>query len=125
APFILGGGGILYDEAAAVYLREVSMAQEHHVPVLVYAVSAGPLHDPAARTLIRDTLSRADAVTVRERRAQQLLEEVGVRDIEVTADPALLLEAEALPADALQREGLNEHRPLISLSGREHGSRAR
>jgi len=121
---ILGGGGILYDEAAAVYLREVELAQEHGVPVLVYAVSAGPLHDAAARTLVRDTLSRVDAVTVRERRARQLLEEVGVRDIEVTADPAFLLEPEPLPADALQREGLNQNRRLIGLSVREPGSAA-
>jgi polysaccharide pyruvyl transferase CsaB len=122
--FILGGGGILYDDAAAVYLREVELAQEHSVPVLVYAVSAGPLHDAAARTLVRDTLSRVDAVTVRERRARQLLEEVGVRDIEVTADPAFLLEPEPLPADALQREGLNQNRRLIGLSVREPGSAA-
>jgi polysaccharide pyruvyl transferase CsaB len=121
---ILGGGGILYDEAAAVYLREVALAQEHHVPVLVYAVSAGPLHDATARTLVRDTLSRVAAVTVRERRAQQLLEEVGVRDIEVTADPAFLLEPEPLPAEALQKEGLNENRRLIGLSVREPGSAA-
>jgi polysaccharide pyruvyl transferase CsaB len=122
--FILGGGGILYDDAAAVYLREVELAQEHSVPVLVYAVSAGPLHDAAARTLVRETLSRADAVTVRERRAQQLLEEVGLRDIEVTADPAFLLEPEPLPAEALQREGLNQNRRLIGLSVREPGSAA-
>lgn len=121
---ILGGGGILYDGAAAVYLREVALAQEHRVPVLVYAVSAGPLQDAAARTLVRDTLSRADAVTVRERRARQLLEEVGVREIEVTADPAFLLEPDPLPADALQREGLNENRRLIGLSVREPGSAA-
>jgi polysaccharide pyruvyl transferase CsaB len=121
---ILGGGGILYDDAAAIYLREVELAQEHSVPVLVYAVSAGPLHDAASRTLVRDTLSRVDAVTVRERRAQQLLEEVGLRDIEVTADPAFLLEAEPLPAEALQREGLNQNRRLIGLSVREPGSAA-
>ena len=121
---ILGGGGILYDDAAAIYLREVELAQEHSVPVLVYAVSAGPLHDAASRTLVRDTLSRVNAVTVRERRAQQLLEEVGLRDIEVTADPAFLLEAEPLPADALQREGLNQNRRLIGFSVREPGSAA-
>jgi polysaccharide pyruvyl transferase CsaB len=121
---ILGGGGILYDGAASVYLREVVLAQEHHVPVLVYAVSAGPLQDSAARALVRDALSRADAVTVRERRARQLLEEVGVREIEVTADPAFLLEPDPLPADALQREGLNENRRLIGLSVREPGSAA-
>ncbi|HEY7869082.1 MAG TPA: polysaccharide pyruvyl transferase family protein [Methylomirabilota bacterium] len=121
---ILGGGGILYDESVAVYLREVQIAQEHDVPVLVYAVSAGPLQDATARALVRDTLNRVDAVTVRERRARQLLEEIGVRDIEVTADPAFLLEPEPLPADALQREGLNEHRRLIGLSVREPGSAA-
>ncbi|HSE05141.1 MAG TPA: polysaccharide pyruvyl transferase family protein, partial [Methylomirabilota bacterium] len=121
---ILGGGGILYDEAAVVYLREVELAHEHHVPVLVYAVSAGPLHDAASRTLIRDTLSRVHAVTVRERRARQLLEEVGVRDIEVTADPAFLLEPAPLPEGTLQREGLNENRRLIGLSVREPGSAA-
>src|SRR6185503_8377814 len=121
---ILGGGGILYDEAAAIYLREVELAREHSVPVLVYAVSAEPLHDAASRTLVRDTLSRVNAVTVRERRAQQLLEEVGLRDIEVTADPAFLLEAEPLPAEALQREGLNQNRRLIGLSVREPGSAA-
>jgi polysaccharide pyruvyl transferase CsaB len=121
---ILGGGGILYDDAASVYLREVALAQEHHVPVLVYAVSAGPLQDATARALVRDTLSRVEAITVRERRARQVLEEVGVRDIEVTADPAFLLEPEPLPAEALQREGLNENRRLIGLSVREPGAAA-
>src|SRR6266403_1967500 len=112
------------DDAATIYLREVALAQENHVPVLVYAVSAGPLHNEASRTLVRDTLSRVDAVTVRERRARQLLEEVGVREIEVTADPAFLLEPDPLPVEALQREGLNENRRLIGLSVREPGSAA-
>src|SRR6266545_1575934 len=90
---ILGGGGILFDAEAAIYLREVALAEELDVPVLVYAVSAGPLQDPAAQALVRDCLNRAAAVTVRERRARQVLEEVGVRrEIEVTADPAILLE---------------------------------
>ncbi len=119
---ILGGGGILYDAEAAIYLREVALAQERNVPVLVYAVSAGPLQDPAAQALVRTHLDRAAAVTVRERRARQVLEEVGVRaEIEVTADPALLLEPEPLPADALKREGLDESPRLIGLSVREPG----
>jgi hypothetical protein len=100
---ILGGGGILYDDAAAVYLREAALAHEHHVPVLVYAVSAGPLQNAA---------TRARVVTVRERRARQLLEEVGVRGIEVTADPAFLLELEPLPGDGLPRDADRDgHRP--------------
>src|SRR5258708_13762340 len=59
--FILGGGGILYDDAAPVYLREVALAQEQHIPVLVYAVSAGPLHNEAPRPPGRAALRRADA----------------------------------------------------------------
>lgn len=119
---ILGGGGILYDAEAAQYLREVALAHEQQVPVLVYAVSAGPLQDPAAQALVRDCLDRAAAVTVRERRARQVLEGIGVRsDIDVTADPALLLSPEALPPEALKREGLDESHRLIGLSVREPG----
>lgn len=119
---ILGGGGILFDAEAAIYLREVALAEELDVPVLVYAVSAGPLQDAAAQALVRDCLNRAAAVTVRERRARQVLEEVGVRrEIEVTADPAILMEPEPLPPDALKREGLDESRRLIGMSVREPG----
>src|SRR5262245_50536023 len=122
--FILGGGGILYDEGAAVYLREVALAHEQRVPVLVYAVCAGPLQDRRARAALRHARGREAAVTLRERRARQILEEAGVQDIEVTADPALLLEPEPLRGDALTREGLNENRRLIGLSVREPGAAA-
>ena len=122
---ILGGGGILYDGGASTYLREVTLAHEHGVPVLVYAVSAGPLQDPASQALVRECLNRAAAVTVRERRARQILEEVGVRvEIEVTADPALLLEPEPLPPDALAHEGLSGSPRLIGISVREPGAAA-
>ncbi|HEX2278910.1 MAG TPA: polysaccharide pyruvyl transferase family protein [Candidatus Tectomicrobia bacterium] len=122
--FILGGGGILFDAEANLYLREVTLAQERQVPVMVYAVSAGPLRDPAAQKLTRTCLGRAAAVTVRERRALQVLEEIGVhRDIEVTADPALLLEPAPLPPDALKREGLDGRR-LVGVSVREPGTAA-
>jgi polysaccharide pyruvyl transferase CsaB len=124
--FILGGGGILFDAEAHLYLREVTLAQERQIPVMVYAVSAGPLRDPAAQKLVHTCLSRAAAVTVRERRALQVLEEIGVhREIEVTADPALLLKPEPLPADALTREGLEgDGRRLVGISVREPGAAA-
>jgi polysaccharide pyruvyl transferase CsaB len=122
---ILGGGGILYDAEAHLYLREVALAQDCNVPVLVYAVSAGPLQDPAAQKLTRACLNRAAAVTVRERHARQVLEEIGVqRDIEVTADPALLLEPQSLPPDALKREGLDTQHRLVGISVREPGAAA-
>jgi polysaccharide pyruvyl transferase CsaB len=122
---ILGGGGILFDGEAQVFLREVVLAHEHRVPVMVYAISAGPLRDGAAQAMVRDGLSRAAVVTVRERGARQVLEDAGVhREILVTADPALLLEPQPLPKDALRREGLDTGRPLVGVSVREPGAAA-
>jgi polysaccharide pyruvyl transferase CsaB len=122
---ILGGGGILFDGEAQVFLREVMLAQEHRVPVMVYAVSAGPLRDPAAQKAVREALAKAEVVTVRERGARRVLEEIGVHgEIAVTADPALLLKPEPLPADALKREGLDSGRPLVGMSVREPGAAA-
>lgn len=119
---ILGGGGILFDAEVNTYLREVSLAQEIGVPVMIYAVSAGPLQDQTAQALVRDCLNRAAAVTVRERNAQKVLEAVGVQqDIVVTADPAFLLQPQPLPPDTLQREGIDDSHLLVGISVREPG----
>ena len=122
---ILGGGGILFDGEAQIFLREVMLAHENRVPVMVYAVSAGPLRDPAVQRLVQDGLTRAAVVTVRERDARKLLEEIGLtREIVVTADPALLLEPAPLAEDALKREGLDSGRQLVGVSVREPGAAA-
>ena len=122
---ILGGGGILYDAEAHVYLREVEIALERSVPVMVYAIGAGPLTTPEAQKRVRECLSRVDVVTVREAGARKVLEEIGVkREIVVTADPAFLLEPEPIPAEMLEREGFHPERRLIGMSVREPGSAA-
>ena len=119
---LFGGGGIVYDAEVKLYLREVLVAKELGVPVMVYAVGAGPLKDPAAQAAVRDALEGVHAITVRERAAQQVLEEAGVhRDVVVTADPALLLKPAALPRGFLKREGLEGRRRLIGMSVREPG----
>jgi polysaccharide pyruvyl transferase CsaB len=119
---IIGGGGILFDTEAEVFLREAGIAEELGIPVVIYAVSAGPLATRSARDRVAESLERAAIVSVRERRSQQLLEQIGVRrEILVTADPAFLLEPAELPAGALDREGISGHRPLIGVSVREPG----
>jgi polysaccharide pyruvyl transferase CsaB len=120
--FILGGGGILYDADARTYLREVAIAREKGVPVMVYAIGAGPLEDPAAQQAVREALEHVDLITVRERGAHQVLENAGVhREMTVTADPALLLKPEPLPRGILRSEGLEGRRRLIGMSVREPG----
>ena len=123
--FILGGGGILFDAESKIYMREVELALERSIPVMVYAVGVGPLNTAEAQQLVRTNLSAVQAVTVREARARKLLEEIGVkREIVVTADPAFLLEPDPLPIGALEREGLESTMRLIGMSVREPGAAA-
>ncbi len=125
--FILGGGGILYDRDAEEYLREVFIATELEVPVILYAISAGPLVTPGARRAIQQALnaSPAPVITVRDRLGYRLLEDVGVtRDIHLTADPAFLLEPEELPIEALEAEGVEFDRHVVGFSVREPGPAA-
>jgi polysaccharide pyruvyl transferase CsaB len=119
---IVGGGGILFDAEARIYLREALIAREKGVPVMLYAVGAGPLVDPAVQAAVREALENVEVLTVRERSAQHLLEAAGVhREIVVTADPALLLKAEPLPRGVMKQEGLEGRRRLIGMSVREPG----
>lgn len=124
--FILGGGGILFDADADMYLREVFLAHSAGTPVMVYAVSAGPLLDAGVRVRIRHALDRAAVITVRDRHSRQLLEEIGVqREIIVTADPAVLLAAEPLTLDEILRaEAIDPDARLIGFSVREPGPAA-
>ena len=119
---VLGGGGILYDADARTYLREVQLAREKRVPVFVYAIGAGPLTHAAAQAAVRENLADVEMVTVREKSAHRVLEEVGLhREVVVTADPALLLKPEPLPRGILRQEGLEGRRRLIGMSVREPG----
>ena len=119
---IVGGGGILFDAEARIYLREAQIAREKGVPVMLYAIGAGPLSHGAVQAVVRETLEDVAVITVRERSAQRTLEEAGVhRDILVTADPALLLKPEPLPRGILKQEGLEGRRRLVGMSVREPG----
>jgi polysaccharide pyruvyl transferase CsaB len=124
--FILGGGGILFDGDADMYLREVLLAHAAGTPVMVYAVSVGPLLDAGVRARVRAALDGAAAITVRDRYSRQLLEEIGVQqEILVTADPAVLLSPDSLSLDEILRaEAMDPHARLIGFSVREPGPAA-
>ena len=123
--FILGGGGILFDAEVRTFLREVELAHELGVPVMLYAVGAGPLVDHHIQAHISKCLDKAKIITVRDWRSKHLLESCGVlHEIEVTADPALLSEPEPIPEDLLVAEGFAAGRRLIGMSVRERGPAA-
>jgi polysaccharide pyruvyl transferase CsaB len=121
---ILGGGGILYDGEARLYLRTIRLAQELGIPTVAYAVGAGPLSYEEDRRTIRATLPRMAAVTVRDRGSKRILEESVRCPIEVTADPALLLEPATFASTELRALGIPGDRRLIGMSLREPGRAA-
>nr|MDT0658828.1 polysaccharide pyruvyl transferase family protein [Micromonospora sp. DSM 115978] len=122
---LLGGGGILYDSEARRYLRLVLAAQERGLPVFTYAMGCGPLTEAVDCAMVRDTVSAAAEVTVRDEESKLLLEEAGVmRDITVTADPALMLEPEEFGSGLLRAEGVPGGRRLVGISVREPGRAA-
>lgn len=122
---ILGGGGILYDREARRYLRVVRVAQERGLPLLTYAVGVGPLTESVDCGMVRETLTSATEVTVRDEESRVVLEEAGLlTPITVTADPAFLLEPEEFPARLLREEGVPAGKRLVGMSVREPGRAA-
>lgn len=66
-----------------------------------------------------------NVVTVRDGESRRVLEDVGVeREIEVTADPAILLDAERFTEGMLRNEGIEPGATLVGMSVREPGAAA-
>jgi polysaccharide pyruvyl transferase CsaB len=123
--FILGGGGILFDGLVEDMLRDVNWARELGIPVMVYAISVGPLKTPESKQLVVTALNKVDKITVRENEAKRMLHDLGLeREIEVTADPGLLLKPQSFTKDMLKMEGINPDSPLVGFSLREPGPAA-
>ena len=76
--FILGGGGILFDGLVEDMLRDVNWARELGIPVMVYAISVGPLKTPESKQLVVTALSKVDKITVRENEAKRILHDLGL-----------------------------------------------
>src|ERR1043166_8299581 len=114
-----------YDEVAQSFLRDVIWAKEMDVPVMIYAISAGPLKSVEAKQLVIQVLNRVDLITVREGEAKRILADLGVdRDIAITSDPALLLKPQNFTKEMLKKEGINPDNPLVGFSVREPGPAA-
>lgn len=123
--FILGGGGILFDGMADEFLRDVNWAKELGIPVMIYAAGVGPLNTPETKQLVQQTLNDVDIITVREGEAKKILNDLGVtHEIEVTADPALLLKPQTFTKEMLKKEGIDPGTRLVGFSVREPGPAA-
>ncbi len=103
--FLSGGGSLLQDVTSAhgifYYLGVVRLAQMLGKQTMFIAQGIGPLKLARSRRLVRSVANRLNAITVRDPDSAQLLRDIGVTRpaMEVTGDPALLLEAPPRSAD--------------------------
>lgn len=136
---VFGGGGLCNDYWAggpadvfddtwsglAHYLRVPLLAHLHEVPTIVLAQGVGPLVREDSQRMVRQVLDLAADIIVRDQGSADLLRVIGFEgQIDVSADPALLLEAdEGAGARLLEDHGAGPggsagERPLIGISVR-------
>lgn len=88
---VLGGGGLIQDETSPFnlpyHLARVAAGRAARLPWVGLGLGVGPLHTGLGRRLA-GTLRHATAITVRDAHSAAVLEGVGVRDAQVTADLA-------------------------------------
>lgn len=135
---VIAGGGLFHDYWAMepetflkapawvgpmYYLSLIGLAKLFERPCVVTGVGIGPLRTETGRTYVREILSWADVITVRDTGSREVLRSAGFPEPErvaVTADPVFRLPA--VPTG--NHPGLNEAltppvtRPLIGVAVR-------
>lgn len=125
--FISGGGGLYQDvssiKSVAYYAGLAFLARINRVPTLVYAQGIGPLKSPLSVFLTKSAMKQAQRITVRDQGSIALLDDMGVGNARLTADPVWCLAAGELPAPIASAilDARNGHEApfLIGLSLRE------
>lgn len=120
---LIGGGGLLQDEfnihTIPRYLLPALLGKIRGKTVVFYALGVGPLNRSYSINCIKLVSRQVDYVTVRDPESKQIMEQLGVGNIDVVPDPAVCLPRcrENRTLEILRAENieLNE-RPRIGVS---------
>jgi len=115
---ISGGGSLLQDVTGSrscdYYLGVIKMALFLRKKVMIYSQGIGPLILDSNRSAVAKVLERCDVITLRDSASADLLREIGVtRDIRVTCDPVMAVDAEN--AECLMLNAESGGRPLLAV----------
>lgn len=121
--FISGGGGLLQDRTSPrssfYYLGLIEMAKRAKTPVYLYGQGIGPIERPAIQYAVKRVLSGVHGIGVRDEASKELLLTWGVPEegIEVTADPAFVLErpSDEEVAEAVEKVDAGGQGPRIGV----------
>ncbi len=122
---LCGGGGLFQDDDSLVKMPywavRVGLARILSGRVVGYALGVGPLRAASSRLFARLAFACMEQVSVRDRRAQKVAQELTTRPVAVLPDPALVLRPEDsetarrwLAARGVPLDG----RPLIGVAAR-------
>ena len=114
ALYISGGGSLIQNATSnrslVFYLSSIAQAKKAGCRVMMYGCGIGPVRGERYQRLVQRYLQRyVDLITLRDPESRQTLEEFGVTipRIQVTADPAMLMQGDLKTADRyLERNGL-------------------
>ena len=121
---LFGGGGLLQDRTSiANVLFQLSrpfFASLLGTPFMCYALGVGPLKSALSRWLTRKVLQKAELILVRDQDSLDTLRQIGLisPSIQVTADPALLLnctESAQEASSSFLEERCSERIPMPKL----------
>jgi polysaccharide pyruvyl transferase WcaK-like protein len=120
---IIGGGGLLQDEFNITtiprHLLPALIGKAYRKKVIFYALGVGPLNARYSKNLIRLLSAQADSVTVRDKESKEIMEQIGVKQVDVVPDPAFRLPKcdENRTLQILQQEDIDPNRvPKIGIS---------
>jgi polysaccharide pyruvyl transferase CsaB len=127
---VLGGGGVFHDHwgcppdslltrghaGIPFYAGFPLLAVLTGRPSMIYAAGVGPLTSDEGRRLTRAAFEAASIATVRDSMSRDLLADIGVAGVDVTADPAFAVQPDLDGADAILSRLRPERRtPLIAV----------
>lgn len=122
---LLSGGGTLLQDATSLrsmwyYTRVAALARRVGTPYAIFAQGVGPIRTWLGRRWAGGCLRGASAITVRDPDSVELALRLGVPsiDVQLAADPALLLEAQVSERVEEVMARLPEGRPLVGLAVR-------
>lgn len=122
--FISGGGGLMQDvtgpASVSYYGGLLKIAQMMNVNTMVYAQGIGPLSKNININITKNIFNKVDAITVRDNTSYNDLIEMGVNKnkIQVTADPALLLDSisKSEVENIFYESGIDLKMPIIGIA---------
>lgn len=123
---LISGGGTLIQDATSTkslfyYLFIIKLANLLKKKVMLYANGIGPLNSFKNIEYTKKILDDVSLITLRDPKSQIELEKIGVTKpkIELTADPAFLIEANESGRSVLDTYGVPKDKPLMCVSVRE------